>query len=301
VVTEQNKTHIPVLVNEVAELLRITKGGTFFDGTVGLGGHSAAILKASPDNFVYGSDKDSEALAIAAKNLENFSGRFSFFQADFRDLESLPLKIDKIDGFLFDLGVSSFQLDTPDRGFAYAKPAILDMRMNKAQELTAAGIINTYSYQELFDIFGKYGEFKNPARLVEQIVFHRKNKKIEKTDELKALIRRIFPRQKTMDPLPRIFQALRIEVNRELAGLEDFFSKLFHLMKPGARIAIISFHSLEDRIAKFALKQGKEKNLLKILTKKPLTAKQDEKEMNMRSRSAKLRAGEASLRHDGKI
>lgn len=291
IVADQNKMHIPVLVDEVAELLRVAEGGIFFDGTIGLAGHSAAILKASEHNFVYGVDKDSDALEIAGKNLENFTGRCKFFKADFRNLESLPVEIDKIDGFLFDLGVSSFQLDTPSRGFSYSKPAPLDMRMDKEQDLTACDVINKYSYQELFDIFKKYGEFKNPTKMVEQIVFFRKNNKIEQTDELKAITRRIYPQRKTMDPLSRLFQALRIEVNRELTGLEDFFIGLFRKMKPGARIVIISFHSLEDRIAKSALKKGKEENLIKILTKKPLTAKQGEKEMNVRSRSAKLRAG----------
>lgn len=284
--------HIPVLVEEVGELLRTIEGGIFFDGTIGMGGHSAAILKASEHNFVYGVDQDSDALEIARKNLENFTARFKFFKADFKNLESLPVEIDKIDGFLFDLGVSSFQLETPSRGFSYSKRAPLDMRMDKEQNLTACDVINTYSYHELFAVFKKYGEFKNPAKIVEQIIFHRKNKKIEQTDELKAIIRRIYPQRKTMDPLSRIFQALRIEVNQELAGLEEFFIGLFCRMKPGARIVIISFHSLEDRIVKSALKKGREENLIKILTKKPLTAKRIEKEMNIRSRSAKLRAGE---------
>ncbi len=301
VVNEQNHIHIPVLVNEVSKFLRAARGGIFFDGTVGLGGHSAAILQANRDNFVFGADKDSDALNIAGKKLENSSGRFRLFKSDFKNLAELPIEIDKIDGFLFDLGVSSRQLDTPARGFSYARPAPLDMRMDIKQTLTAAEVLDTYSYRELVDIFVKYGEIKNPAKLVEQIIYHRKIKKIEQTDELKTIARKIFPKQKTMDPLARIFQALRIEVNSELTGLEDFFTGLFPRMKQGSRIVIISFHSLEDRIVKNALKKGSAGGLLNILLKKPVTAQQDEQEMNARARSAKLRAAARSAGLPGNL
>ncbi len=283
--------HIPVLVDEVSEYLKVAEGRIFFDGTVGLGGHTAAILKASSDNFVYGTDKDGEALKLAKNNLTDFTGRFQFFNTDFKNAASLPVEIDKIDGFLFDLGVSSYQLDRPERGFSYSKPAPLDMRMDNKQELTACEVLNTYSYQALFTIFREYGEIKNPAKILDRIIYQRKNKKIEHSDELKTIIRKIYPRQKAMDPLSRIFQALRIEVNRELEGLEDFFIKLFRKMKAGSRVVIISFHSLEDRIAKSALKKGEDEKVIEILTKKPLTAGQGELAMNARSRSAKLRAG----------
>jgi 16S rRNA (cytosine1402-N4)-methyltransferase len=282
-------THIPVLQKEVTEFLRISTGGIFFDGTVGLGGHSALILNASANNYVYGTDKDSDALDIAGKNLEPYKDRFTLFHTDFKDIESLPIEID---GFLFDLGVSSFQLDNPDKGFSYAQNAPLDMRMNKNQTLSAYHVVNDYSYNQLMEVFRKYGEFKNPTKILQQLIYHRKNKKIENTGELKAIVRKIYPRQKTMDPLSRIFQAIRIEVNQELTGLETFFLKLFNQMKPGSRIVIISFHSLEDRIAKTALNKAKEKNLIKILTKKPLIASEEEIKANPRSRSAKLRAAE---------
>ncbi len=286
------QTHIPVLQEEVAEFLRISAGGIFFDGTVGLGGHSALILDASAHNYVYGTDKDSDSLDMAGKNLGSYKNRFTFFHADFKDIESLPIEMNKIDGFLFDLGVSSFQLDNPAKGFSYAQDGPLDMRMNKNQTLSAYQVVNDYSYNQLLDVLQKYGEFKNPARLLQQIVYHRKNKKIENTGELKTIVRKIYPRQKTMDPLSRIFQAVRIEVNQELTGLETFFLTLFNHMKPGSRIVIISFHSLEDRIAKTALNKAKEENLVKILTKKPLTATEEEIKANPRTRSAKLRAAE---------
>jgi 16S rRNA (cytosine1402-N4)-methyltransferase len=285
-------THIPVLQKEVTEFLKVADGGIFFDGTVGLGGHSALILNASANNYVYGTDKDSDSLDIAGKNLEPFNNRFTFFHADFKDIGSLPLEMNKIDGFLFDLGVSSFQLDDPDKGFSYAQNAPLDMRMNKNQTLSASHVVNDYSYNQLLEVFQKYGEFKNPTKILQQIIYHRKNKKIENTGELKTIVRKIYPRQRTMDPLSRIFQAIRIEVNQELTGLETFFLILFNHMKPGSRIVIISFHSLEDRIAKTALNTAKEKNLVKILTKKPLMASEEEIKENPRARSAKLRAAE---------
>jgi len=284
--------HIPVLKNEVEEFLIISKGGTFFDGTVGMGGHSSIILNACPKNYLYGADKDLEALAIARKNLEPFKSRFTLFHSDFRNLNSLPINIARIDGFLFDLGVSSFQLDNPEKGFSYSQKAPLDMRMDKNQDISAYNVVNDYNYEELADIFKKYGEIKNPARIVEQIIYHRKIKKIKTTEDLKTIIRKISPKQKTMDPLARVFQAIRIEVNQELTGLEEFFLGLFSRMKPGARVVIISFHSLEDRIVKSALKKARDSNIMKILTKKPVTAGEDEKKRNPRARSAKLRAGE---------
>jgi 16S rRNA (cytosine1402-N4)-methyltransferase len=284
------QTHIPVLKNETAEFLNVSQGGCFFDGTVGTGGHSSMILNADPANLLYGTDKDSEALETARKNLEPFKNRFTLFHSDFRNIQSLPIDIKKIDGFLFDLGVSSFQLDNPAKGFSYSREAPLDMRMDKRQSLSAYDVVNGYNHEKLMEVFKKYGEFKNPAKIVDQIIFHRKTKKIENTEELKQMVRKVAPKQKTMDPLARVFQAVRIEVNRELTGLEEFFQALLNTMKPGARIVIISFHSLEDRIVKSALKKAGENKLIKILTKKPVTADEKELEINPRSRSAKLRA-----------
>lgn len=284
--------HIPVLKQEVDEFLRISEGGVFFDGTVGMGGHSARILNANPDNYLYGTDKDSDALEIAKKNLEPFQGRFTLFHSDFKNLDTLPVDVGKIDGFLFDLGVSSFQLDNPAKGFSYAREAPLDMRMNKDQPLSAYEVVNQYDYETLTGILKKYGEFQNPAKIVDQIIFHRRTKPIENTEELKTVIRRIAPKQKTMDPLARVFQAIRIEVNHELAGLEEFFAALFTKMKSRSRAAVISFHSLEDRIVKSVLKEAKENGILKIITKKPVTASSNEMKTNPRSRSAKLRVGE---------
>lgn len=284
--------HIPVLKKEIDQFLKASEGGIFFDGTVGMGGHSSAILTACPRNYLYGTDKDSDALEIARKNLQPFTGRFTLFHSDFKTIETLPIPIETIDGFLFDLGVSSFQLDNPAKGFSYAREAPLDMRMNNEQDLTAYHVVNDYTYEQLFRILKEYGEFPNPSRIVDQIVFHRKTKKIETTDQLKTIIRRVAPQQKTMDPLARVFQAVRIEVNRELSGLEEFFAHLLPKMKPGSRLAVISFHSLEDRVVKSVLKQAKENNTMETLTRKPILPSSPETETNPRARSAKLRVGE---------
>lgn len=289
---ETSITHLPVLPDEVLRFLRADRGRYFFDGTVGLAGHSEAILRASPGNYLYGTDRDNQALALARQRLSPYNGHFTLFHSDFRRLADLPLDIGIIDGFLFDLGVSSFQLEDRQKGFSYSQDAPLDMRMDQTQGQTAAEVVNTYSYERLAGILREYGEFRNPVKLIDQVVFHRKGKKIATTGELKELVRRVFPKTKTMDPLARVFQALRIEVNQELAGLQDFFWHLFARMKPGARVVIISFHSLEDRIAKTVFKQGQKKGIMTILTGKPATASTTEIKANPRARSAKLRAAE---------
>jgi 16S rRNA (cytosine1402-N4)-methyltransferase len=284
--------HIPVLTQAVADLLRSRAGGIYFDGTVGLGGHSALLLEACTGTYVYGTDKDSEAMEIARKNLEAYKDRFTLLLSDFKKIDTLPLEIAAVDGFLFDLGVSSYQLDNPARGFSYAQNAPLDMRMDKNQRLSAYQVVNDYSYDQLSGLLRTYGEFENPGKIVQQIVYHRKTKKIEDTGELRDLVRKIYPRQKTMDPLSRIFQAIRIEVNRELTGLDTYFQALIKKMKPGARIVIISFHSLEDRIVKSVFKKAREEGGLTILTRKPVIAAREEIQANPRARSAKLRAAE---------
>lgn len=285
-------SHIPVLKSEVIEYIGAGRGGVFLDGTVGLGGHSAAILDAAEKNYIYGTDKDTEALAFARQGLAAYSNRFSLFQADFREIESLPVQLSKVDGFLFDLGISSYQLDDPARGFSYARETPLDMRMDREQKLTARQVVNHYSYEALSRVFKNYGEFRDPARLTQQIVFHRKQKEIITTADLKQVVRRIFPRRPSMDPLARVFQAIRIEVNGELDGLERFFIELIGSMKPGSRIVIISFHSLEDRIVKSVFKQARESRAVEILTRKPVTPGEEEAKANLRARSAKLRAAE---------
>ena len=284
--------HIPVLEREIMEFLRVESGRYFFDGTLGMGGHTKAILSANSNAMVYAVDRDGESIKIASSNLMEFKDRIKIIKANFKEIFNLSLPLKKIDGFLFDLGISSFQVDNPEYGFSYAKDSPLDMRMDKEQELTAEIVVNDYSYNELIRVLRDYGEFKKPERLVKEILLARKKKRLKTSRELKEVIRSIYKKRKTMDPLARVFQAIRIEVNRELSELGEFFLKLSQEMKKGSRIAVISFHSLEDRIVKRSFKKAAELGLLKIITKKPIAPSQEEKDKNPRSRSAKLRVGE---------
>ncbi len=284
--------HIPVLKDEVLNYLNVKKGKLFFDGTLGFGGHTEAILTMNNQAFVYATDKDNSAIENTKERLNRFKDRFKFFNIDFKEIFKLSLPINQFDGFLFDLGVSSDQLDNPEMGFSYSKNSPLDMRMDKNQSLTAAEVVNNYSYSELIRVFKDYGEFKKPEKLVKEVIVARKQKKLTDTFELKKVVRNIYKKRKTMDPLARVFQAIRIEVNKELENLEIFFLKLIDMMKKGARIVIISFHSLEDRISKNILREAKNENKLIVLTKKPVIASEEEKRTNPRASSAKLRAGE---------
>jgi len=281
--------HIPVLLKETIDFLAAEKGGVFFDGTLGLAGHSSAILKANPANRLFATDKDKDIIDQARENLADYQGRYTLFHSDFKKLADLPLDVAEMDGFLFDLGVSSVQLDDPEKGFSYAREAPLDMRMDKTQGFSAADVVNDYNHQQLTELFRKFGEFRDPSTLVNQIIYHRREKRIETTEQLKSIVRRVCPQKKSMDPLARVFQAIRIEVNSELIDLEDFLFELCRNMKPGARLAVISFHSLEDRSVKTIFKQVRENGWVEILTRKPVIASPGENEENPRARSAKLR------------
>ncbi len=274
------------------ELLAVEKGKYFFDGTLGLGGHTKAILTRNREAFVYAVDKDELSIEKALKNLNKFKNRIKVIKANFKEIFNLSLPLKKIDGFIFDLGVSSFQLDNPDLGFSYSKDSPLDMRMDKSQQLTAEIVVNDYSFSELVRVFKDYGEFKRPEKLVKEILLARKRGRIKTSKELKEVIRTIYKRRRTMDPLARVFQAIRIEVNRELEGLGDFLYKLAFEVKEKSRIAVISFHSLEDRIVKRSFKRAAQDGFFKILTKKPIVPAESEIKQNPRSRSAKLRVGE---------
>ena len=284
--------HIPVMEKEIMEFLEVEKKKYFLDGTLGMGGHTKAILQRNSDAFVYAVDLDQESILKASENLSPFKDRVKIIRDNFKNISKHSLPFDKIDGYIFDLGISSFQLDNPNMGFSYAKESPLDMRMDKSQSLTAEKVVNDYSYNELINVFKKFGEFKNPEKLVKEILIERKRKRIKTSKELKEVIRRIYKRRKTMDPLARVFQAIRIEVNRELEELFEFFIELSKIIKKGARIAVISFHSLEDRIIKTSFKEAAKNGYLKILTKKPVIPSEEEKKFNPRSRSAKLRVGE---------
>jgi 16S rRNA (cytosine1402-N4)-methyltransferase len=277
--------HISVLAGEIIAGLNIRPGGDYLDATVGGGGHSKLILEAAPDTQVTACDRDLDAINAAKNFLAEYTQRIQFHQVNFAEFNPHI----QFDGIVADLGVSSFQFDTPDRGFSFRHESNLDMRMDKQQELTAAEIINHWDETELANIFYKYGEERLSRRIARKIIDQRP---IQTTTQLAEAIAYSVPpqyRYGRIHPATRVFQALRIVVNQELTSLETFLERAPTWLKPGGRIAIISFHSLEDRLVKHSLKNS---SLLQVITKKPITPQPDELETNSRSRSAKLRIAE---------
>lgn len=263
----QNKVHIPVLTDEVIKYLNIRQGGYYLDGTVGCAGHTIAMLDSSGGNiFVLGVDRDKEILEVAKKNIEEKGYtsrvilRHSRFSKVFDIIESIGWG--KLDGVLLDLGVSSYQVDTPERGFSFHLPGPLDMRMDTGDEKSCFDIVNFASYEEIRDIIKEYGEEPLAGRIAKKIVERRRSGTIKTTEELAIIVKEAYPgkwrRTARRHPATKTFQALRIAVNRELDELKEFLSKVLDYLRPGARIVVISFHSLEDRIVKhFFLKQNK--------------------------------------------
>ncbi|RUR84998.1 16S rRNA (cytosine(1402)-N(4))-methyltransferase RsmH [Chlorogloeopsis fritschii PCC 9212] len=278
--------HIPVLPTEVIEGLAVRSGGHYLDATVGGGGHTRLILEAAPDVRVTALDQDEDALAAAKKNLAEFGERVTFIHSNFA---AYKYPSQTFDGILADLGVSSYHLDQPERGFSFRNTASLDMRMNRQQSLTAADVINDWDEVELADIFFKYGEERLSRRIAKRIVEQRPFSTT--TDLAEAIAYSVPPKYRygRIHPATRVFQALRIVVNDELKSLETFLEKAPNALILGGRIAIISFHSLEDRIVKHSFKDS---SILKIVTKKPIIAQEEEIDINPRSRSAKLRIAE---------
>ena len=284
--------HVPVLLKETLEILVKNRGGVYVDCTVGLGGHTKGILQKDPLAYVIGIDMDPQALEIAEENLKDFEGRYSLYQANFRDLDQVLKEegIKEVDGFLFDLGVSMLQLKS-DRGFSFQRDDPLDMRMNPENKKTAYHVVNTYSERELTRIFREYGEEPYAGKIAKAIVLQRTKKPIETTAQLVDIILSVIPyRRGRIHPATKVFQALRIEVNEELASLEIALEKTIPFLKKGGRLVVISFHSLEDRIVKNFFKEHTD--TFKVLTKKPIRPTIDEVKQNPASRSAKLRAGE---------
>lgn len=306
-----SQIHQSVLLAETVELLAPDKGRIFVDCTLGLGGHSEAILQSSNQTKVIGIDQDLEAIAFAKKRLEKFGDRFEVYHANFSELESVlsEAKIDKVDGVLADLGVSSLQLDSETRGFSFRFDAPLDMRMNPASdEETVADLLENLSEFELARIIYEYGEERFSRRIARRIVEKRINGMTPKTTkELADLVAKSVPFNKKdkIHPATRTFQALRIAVNRELEVLTDFLQLAIDKLNVNGRLAVISFHSLEDRIVKriFQKLAGKcecppnfpicvcgAERKIEILTRKPVVPQEIEIETNPRARSAKLRA-----------
>ena len=291
--------HVPVLTEAVMHYLRPERGGTFVDCTVGLGGHSKALLEAGATRVI-GFDRDVDALARARATLAPWGERVDLIHADYRSLDEMldRRSVKFVDGALADLGVSSLQFDAEGRGFSFQRDEPLDMRMDTTTGETAAAIVARASEQELADAIYAYGEERFSRRIARSIVTARREEPIATTGRLAAIVRRAVPRRGYMriDPATRTFQALRIWVNRELDGLDRFIETAVRHLKAGARLVVISFHSLEDRIVKHtlrALEQRREPgSTVTVLTKKPVVPGDLEVEANPRARSAKLRAAE---------
>jgi|DewCreStandDraft_4_1066084.scaffolds.fasta_scaffold02252_10 16S rRNA (cytosine1402-N4)-methyltransferase len=302
-----NYEHKPVLLNAVISFLNIQKkDGVWVDATLGLGGHSEEILKKiTKGSLLIGIDRDKESLEIARKRLEVYKN-FIPVHSDFKDLDIVleQNNITEIDGVLFDLGFSSYQIEKKERGFSFMLDYNLDMRMDNTQKLTAYYVVNYYSEKELDKIIKEYGEDRNHKKLARAII---NNRPIKTTKQLADIAIKVNKVKQKIHPATRLFQAIRIEVNDELDSLKNGLIKALKFLKKGSRIVVISFHSLEDRIVKqFFLRESKDcicedkriicncghKKVLKILTKKPILADENEIKENPRARSALLRAGE---------
>ena len=307
--------HIPIMLEQVIEGLDIKSSGIYVDGTLGGAGHSSKIVEyLTEGGRLIGIDQDEAAIAAASKRLEPYKDRVTIVRSNYSQMTEIikNLGIDKVDGILLDLGVSSYQLDTADRGFSYMEDAPLDMRMDQRQRMTARDIVNDYSEAELTRIIRDYGEDKFAKNIAKHIVNARKTKPIETTIELSEIIKASIPakvRATGGHPAKRTFQAIRIELNGELTVLKDSINGMIDSLCEGGRIAIITFHSLEDRIVKNAFRTAENpcicppdfpvcvcgrKSKGRVITRKPLVPSEEEMESNPRSKSSKLRIFERS-------
>jgi len=289
-------THLPVLTAEVLRHLRPEQGGLFVDCTVGPGGHSRALLEAGATRVI-DLDRDLDALGRARETLAPWADRVELVHADYRTLDSVldRRQIARIDGALADLGVSSLQLDAPGRGFSFQRDEPLDMRMDRSGGDSAADLVARSTERDLADAIFQYGEERFSRRVARAIVEARHDAPVVTTGRLASIVRRAIPRRGPMriDPATRTFQALRIWVNRELDGLDRFVEAAARRLRAGARLVVIAFHSLEDRIVKHTLRALQQRDaLVQVLTKKPIVPRDDEVERNPRARSAKLRVAE---------
>jgi 16S rRNA (cytosine1402-N4)-methyltransferase len=290
-------THIPVMTAEVLQHLRPEQGGLFVDCTVGLGGHSRALLEAGASRVI-GLDRDPEALARARDTLAPWGDRVELVHADYRAIDDVlaSRQIVHVDGTLADLGVSSMQFDAPGRGFSFMRDEPLDMRMDRTASETAADLVARSSERDLADVIFQYGEERFSRRIARALVEARVEAPVDTTGRLATIVRRAIPHRgghMRIDPATRTFQALRIWVNRELDGLDRFVETAVRRLRAGARLVVIAFHSLEDRIVKHTLRALQQRDgLVQVLTKRPLVPTSDEVDRNPRARSAKLRAAE---------
>ena len=303
--------HIPIMLDDVISGLDIKPDGIYVDGTLGGAGHSSEIVKRLSDKGRHiGIDQDLDAIKAATERLSEYKDKHvDIVHSNYVNMKTvlLDLGIEKVDGILLDLGVSSYQFDNKDRGFSYREDAPLDMRMDQEAEMTAQDIVNDYSEGELRKILTVYGEEKFAGRIASNIVKHREEKRIETTFELNEIITEAIPaaaRRHGGNPCKKSYQAIRIELNKELTVLEDSIDEMIDMLNPGGRLCIITFHSLEDRIVKNAFRDAENpcicppefpvctcgrKSKGKTLTRKPIVANEKELEINPRSSSAKLR------------
>ena len=301
--------HIPVLTKETVGFLASERGGLFVDCTLGLGGHASALLEANPGIRLIGIDRDPEALELARDLLLPYGERVRIVPGDFAELTVLlhGLRVEAVDGILADLGVSSLQLDQGSRGFSFRREGPLDMRMGPGQ-LTAAEVVNQYAEAQLEKIFRDYGEERQARRIARAVTARRQQKLIETTTELRDIVAGVLRRgggrpRSRIDPATRVFQAIRIEVNRELVGLDTFLDQAVRMLNRDGRLVVISYHSLEDRIVKNRLRDlargeidqitgrpRSETQVIEVLTKRPVRPGAEEVSLNPRARSGRLRA-----------
>ena len=302
--------HKSVLLNETIDGLNIKPDGLYVDGTLGGGGHAYEVCRRLGEKgSIVGIDQDAAAIEAASARLKDFGEKVTIVRSNYCDMKSKlhELGIDKVDGIVLDLGVSSYQLDTAERGFSYREDAPLDMRMDTRQKMTARDIVNDYTEADLYRVIRDYGEDKFAKNIAKHIVQARAVKPVETTAELSEIIRASIPmkfQKKSGHPAKRTFQAIRIELNRELDVLRDSLDDMIDLLNPGGRLCIITFHSLEDRIVKSAFRKNEnpctcppdfpvcvcgKKSKGSIITKKPILPSEEELEYNSRSKSAKLR------------
>ena len=307
--------HVSVLLQETVDGLNVKPDGIYVDGTLGGGGHSYEVCtRLGAKGSIIGIDQDEAAIEAASIRLKDFGEKVTIVRSNYCDMKSRlhELGIDKVDGIMLDLGVSSYQLDTADRGFSYREDAPLDMRMDQRSEMTARDIVNDYSEMDLYRVIRDYGEDKFAKNIARHIVWERAKRPIETTGELTEVIRHAIPmkfQKKTGHPAKRTFQAIRIELNRELDVLRDSLDDMIDMLNPGGRLCIITFHSLEDRIVKSAFKKNENPCACpsdfpvcvcgkvskgRVITRKPILPSEEEMEVNSRSKSAKLRIFERS-------
>ena len=307
--------HKSVLLNEVIESLNIKADGYYVDGTLGGGGHALEVVKRLESGKLIGIDRDSDAIKAATQRLNDYINNVIIIRDNYVNIENILKRenIDKVDGIYIDLGVSSYQLDTAERGFTYRFDAPLDMRMDDRNELKASDIVNDYSESELFHIIRDYGEDRFAKNIAKHIVEYRNKKRIETTFELVDIIKASIPMKIQVTgghPAKRTFQAIRIELNKELEVLTDSLNVMIDLLKPGGRLSVITFHSLEDRIVKQAFKKAESpcvcpkkfpvcvcgnKSKGRVITRKAILPSEEELEENSRSKSAKLRVFEKGV------